>query len=302
MFKSFCRVLSAAVVMCFISCEPETKVEYVPVIQPESSGLFLMSVVFNTEELTAENVEVTISITREDIVKAGYVYTPQRTDWLNAREILNSESFVELIKNKNGKYVFSAAENGYYSIAAKDKDGYDIYRQEFVSNIDKIAPKEVYGLNAVYDSALQLINVSWKNLEPNDVDHCLVTCTKAGEVIETDVIIKGETYTLNNVRYDERYDYEFIVRAVDKAGNLTDGETSGVASLSHDSYTEIEGRMFEIVTFGSFPQTIKAADVTVDESVTKTAGMYTPLMWWERVYHIFTPEAEHLRAGAWRET
>ena len=39
--------------------------------------------------------------------------------------------------------------------------------------------------------------------------------------------------------------------------------------------TTIDGRTYELVTFGLWPQTIKAADITVDESVTQFHGAFT---------------------------
>ena len=177
------------------------------------------------------------------MAKVGYVYTASAPSFTSANDVLDSADFVALAKNASGKYVITAAVNGWYTIAAKDTEGFTSFTEEKITNIDRTAPGVVTDLCASYSKNTKKITVSWVNPAESDFYYVSLSYTKAGTAVASDVWISNGMYTVSGVEIDGD-EYVFSVYAVDKAGNkgaattasITPKEGVGVQSITLDRY------------------------------------------------------------------
>ena len=173
---------------------------------------------FSTTELTNKDVVITISTSKSNISRIGYVYSQVNPGWNDAQSILYSKNFVSAKKDENGNYRINATTNGYYTIAARDSDGLTAYSQEYISYIDKTAPSEVKDLFVEYDDNAKEIYLSWVRPADKDFEYTNISYTKAGVSVVSNAHITNDTYILSDIEGDGT-EYVFSVCAVDSAGN-----------------------------------------------------------------------------------
>ena len=221
----------------------------------------------STNEPTNQNVIITVTPSKERLSKTGFVYSQVEKNWGTAKSILNESDFVEITRDSNGNFTILAENNGWYAVAFRDAYGFRASCIVNVSVIDRTAPQDVSDIKADYNRKSNSITVSWTN--PTDEDfYCAVVSWTINGVVQDPDFSTGKSYTLKNVQNGE---YSFTVCSKDKAGNKSSGST---VNVDISSYVEINGVQFKILTFGSWPQTIKADDVTITDE-TKTVGMFT---------------------------
>ena len=194
------------------------------------SGALAIGTVLSTEELTNENITISVYITKTDLLKIGYVYSPSKVNWKNAKDVLDDSNFVDIVKSVDGKYKITASENGYYTIAVKDADGYLTYTEECISNIDNSAPEAAVSLNAKYNISSKTITVTWINPDDNDFDYVSLSYTKGGTVLVSNVQIKNGIYSIENVEIDGD-EYVFTLFSVDKVGNKSTSISTNVTPI-----------------------------------------------------------------------
>ena len=237
-----------------------------------TQGGFFMATELSTESLTNADVTITVSLTKTDMSKVGYVYTASAPSFANAREVLDSAGFVALTKNASGKYVVTAAVNGWYTIAAKDTDGFTAFARENITNIDKTAPAAVSGLTAKYRANTKKLTVTWANPTDTDLDYISLSYTKGGTAVVTDCHA-ASPYVLSDVEVDGD-EYVFSVKAVDKAGNesvvQTASVTPGIASVQgitlsryHFAYNDADQTVTAVAALSSADQIEEGTVVTI---------------------------------------
>ena len=157
---------------------------------------------------------------------------------------------------------FAATSNGTYTVAAVDYDGRRELSYITITNINKTVPKAPINLAASYDYSKKIITVTW-NTSDIDIDHYLVSYTKAGTVVKTDEVVTEKTYTVSSVEVEETEPaYEFSVKAVDVAENTGSSASASIIpkdaplvskielERNHFAYTE-SGTTFTATVYGS---------------------------------------------------
>lgn len=212
--------------------------------------------ILSTEEPTNQNVIITINLTNSELSKIGYVYSSSSLNFTSANAVLSSSRFVPITLDTDGKYKIIASVNGYYTIAAKDFNGYAVYTEEIISNTDKIAPANVGGLSVKYDKIAKSITVNWTNPTDSDFDYVSLNYTKDGSIAVSNKHIVGDTYTLEDVEIDGK-EYVFTVHAVDKAGNASDTSETTIIPTEGASVQSIELSRYHLA-YNDPDQTITA--------------------------------------------
>lgn len=210
--------------------------------------------VLSTEELTNQNVIITVNITQADISKIGYVYSSDNQNWNTANSILTNSDFISMQPDSNGKYQVVADKNGYYAFAVKNSDGYSTFTEEYITNIDKTAPGPVSNLIAKYNKNTKVLSVTWTNPTDSDFDYAVLGCTKGGVTVTSNVRITNGTYTLSDVESDGE-EFVFTVYAKDKVGNTSKSQTSNV--------TPVEGPTVQSITLSRYHWAFNDPDQTV---------------------------------------
>ena len=231
----------------------------------------------STTEITNEDVTVTVKAESSSTVSKIYYVSGLKTsvaDVLKGTEITTASSF-------------TAAENGTYTVAAVDYDGRREISYITISNIDKTAPKAPTNLAASYDYGKKTITVTWDSSD-SDIDHYLVSYTKAGTDVVTDEKVTEKTYTVSSVEVGDTAEvYAFTVKAVDKAGNTGNEATASVTpkaaplvskielERNHFAYTE-KGTTFTATVYGSnFDLISSQTDTTVKVQIVDPSNSVT---------------------------
>lgn len=210
--------------------------------------------VLSTEELTNQNVIITVNITQADISKIGYVYSSDNQNWNTANSILTNSDFISIQPDSNGKYQVVADKNGYYAFAVKNSDGYSAFTEEYITNIDKTAPGPVSNLIAKYNKNTKVLSVTWTNPTDSDFDYAILGYTKGGVTVTSNVRITNGTYTLSDVEVDGD-EYVFTVYAKDKTGNTSNLQTVNV--------TPVDGPKVQSMTLSRYHWAYNDPDQTV---------------------------------------
>ena len=166
----------------------------------------------------------------------------------------------------------TAAVNGWYTIAAKDTDGFTAFARENITNIDKTAPAAVSGLTAKYRANTKKLTVTWANPADTDLDYISLSYTKDGTAVVTDCHA-ASPYVLSDVEVDGD-EYVFSVKAVDKAGNesvvQTASVTPGVAGVQgitlsryHFAYNDADQTVTAVAALSSADQIEEGTVVTI---------------------------------------
>ena len=199
---------------------------------------FAIATVVSNQELTNEDVTITINISENELFKVGYVYSTARTFWINAKEVLYNSEFVPISVNTDGQYTVTAACNGYYTFAAMNSDGYYAMSEEYIMNIDKTPPGSISSLYAIYNFNNHSITVNWTNPDDSDLDYVGLSYTKDGITIVSEERITDSSYIINDVNPDES-EYVFTLHTVDKFGNTSNIETENVIPTENFSIKEL---------------------------------------------------------------
>lgn len=218
-----------------------------------SAASFAIATLLDKEELTNADVTITVNVTDTSIAKIGYVYSASQIDWANTKAVLNHANFTAITADSQGKYKITASVNGYYTVAAKNSQGFVVATEDYITNIDKTAPQSVSSLAAKYTTSTKKLTVTWTNPTDTDLDYVSLSYTKGGSSVATNVHATSP-YTLNDVEVDGD-EYVFTVYAVDKAGNKS---TSQTASL-----TPAEGVKVQSITLNRYHFAYNDADQTV---------------------------------------
>ena len=182
----------------------------------------------NTEELT--NKEVIIEVIVTGYSTAGYVYSKNKISWESADEVFENKNYCSFggIMNSytsiiNDKFTtgICASANGYYTIAVKGNDGKtSIYKEVYISNIDKDSTADIRDLTVEYVYKTKSIFLTWENPTDEDFSYISLSYTKGGTPIISDEHIIDSSYTIENVEIDGD-EYTFSLCAVDNVGNKT---------------------------------------------------------------------------------
>ena len=210
--------------------------------------------VLSTDELTNQNVIITVNITQADISKIGYVYSSDNQNWNTANSILTNSAFISIQPDSNGKYQVVADKNGYYAFAVKNSGGYSAFTEEYITNIDKTAPGPVSNLIAKYNKNTKVLSVTWTNPTDSDFDYAVLGYTKGGVTVTSNVRITNGTYTLSDVESDGE-EFVFTVYAKDKTGNTSNSQTVNV--------TPVEGPKVQSITLSRYHWAYNDPDQTV---------------------------------------
>ena len=210
--------------------------------------------VLSSEELTKQNVIITVNITQSDISKIGYVYSADAQNWNTANSILTNSGFISIQPDSNGKYQVIADKNGYYAFAVKNSEGYTAFTEEHITNIDKTIPASVSDLTAKYDRNTKVISVSWVNPADSDFDYAILSYTKNGVLATSNVRITNGAYSLSDVKVDGN-EYVFTVFATDKTGNTSKSQTVNV--------TPADGAKVQSITLNRYHLAYNDPDQTV---------------------------------------
>lgn len=237
-----------------------------------SIGSYAIATLLSTEELTKQDVTITVNITEENLSKVGFVYSESQIDWSNSKSVLTNASFTAITADSEGKYKITAGANGYYTVVARNNEGYVVATEDQISNIDKTAPAGVSGLTAKYTSNTKKITVTWTNPTDSDLDYISLSYTKGGTVVVTDFHTTSP-YALNDVEVDGS-EYLFSVKAVDKTGNfssvqmvnVTPAEGVGVQAIRLDRYHFAYNDSNQNITAVA---TLSNADLLSDDAVVK---------------------------------
>ena len=229
--------------------------------------------VLSTESPTNQNVIISINITKSNISKIGYVYSSTSTKFTNAKAVLMSKDFINIEPDVDGKYQINASLNGYYTVAAKDSEGYVTYIEEYISNIDKTPPATVSNLNAHYDRKSKTISVSWTNPADNDIDFVYLSYKRGGDKVVSDFKVSDVNYLVHNVDVDGKA-YEFSLCVVDNAGNISVSSSTRIIP-SNGAYVQAISLNRYHIAYNDPDQTITAvatiinADLIDDETIVK---------------------------------
>ena len=190
----------------------------------------VIETVRSTYELT-NKVIITVNVTKDSFLKIGYVYSVEKPDFKSANAVLRSSDFIPITKDSENKYTIEARENGYYTIAAKDTDGFVDYQQEVLTNLDPVVPGNINALQVKYNLNEKVLTATWTNPDDSDLAYVDFSYTKDGTLQIEDEHTKNESYSINNVGIDG-VEYEFTLFAVDLAGNTSEVSSVKVAPLS----------------------------------------------------------------------
>lgn len=177
---------------------------------------------------TSDDIQITVTVKCHNLSKVGYVYTAgKKSPYRSGKKIFDAQDDVKILTpGKDGKYVITADQNGVYSIAAMDEDGFNIYTDRVISNIDRIPPDVVINPFVTYNEDTKQLSVEWENPEDKDFDKVQVNLYKYPEDLEDDDIlvqsieVEGTSYTVENIVADGSY-YYFELCTIDKVGNIS---------------------------------------------------------------------------------
>lgn len=190
----------------------------------------VIETVRSTYDLT-NKVIITVNVTKNSFLKIGYVYSVEKPDFKSANAVLRSSDFIPITKDSENKYTIEARKNGYYTIAAKDTDGFVDYKQEVLTNLDPVVPGKINALQVKYNLNEKVLTATWTNPDDSDLAYVDFSYTKDGTLQIEDEHTKNESYSINNVGIDG-VEYEFTLFAVDLAGNTSEVSSVKVAPLS----------------------------------------------------------------------
>ena len=178
----------------------------------------------STEVLTNQPVLITVTPSKDSLLKIGYIYSVEKPDYAFANTILKNPEFVAVTQNSDGKYQITTMENGYYTIAAKDSDGFASYTVKQIKNIDMTVPalhpkynRDTKELTVIWDTAFAYVNFSY---------------TKGGTLQVENLQITNETYSISDVEVDGD-EYVFTVFTVDEIGNTGEPSTVSITPQIH---------------------------------------------------------------------
>ena len=237
-----------------------------------SIGSYAIATLLSTEELTNEDVTITVNVTEENLSKVGFVYSESQINWSDSKSILTNASFTAITADSEGKYKITATKNGYYTVAAKNGGGYVVATEDKISNIDKTAPAAVSGLTAKYRANTKKLTVTWTNPADTDLDYISLSYTKGGTAVVTDCHA-ASPYVLSDVEVDGD-EYVFSVKAVDKAGNESVVQTASVTpgivgvqgitlSRYHFAYNDADQTVTAVAALSSADQIEEGTVVTI---------------------------------------
>ena len=189
--------------------------------------------------------------------------------------------------------------NGTYTVAAIDEAGREEAEQIIIDNFDFTPPATVMGLTAVYSVVEEkdIVILNWTKPSTADFDHVEITytyndgSTNSQESAPVNVTSANKSFTVKTGDEAAAQTYKYFVKSVDKLGNksaampvsvaVVDGVVVGYQFHEVPEYLPVGvedgtlGKNGTYVYFGDWPQTIKADDVTVDETQTITKGDFT---------------------------
>ena len=223
-----------------------------------SIGSYAIATILSTEEITNEDVTITVHVTEDNLSKVGFVYSESQIDWSDSKSVLTNASFTAITADSEGKYKITARKNGYYTVVVKNSEGYVVATEDKISNIDKTAPAAVSGLTAKYATSTQKITVTWTKPTDSDLDYISLSYTKGGTAFVTDYHATSP-YVLSDIEVDGS-EYVFSVKAVDKTGNVSVVKTASV--------TPADGVRVQGITLSRYHFAYDDADQTVTAVVT----------------------------------
>ena len=204
----------------------------------------------------------------------------------------------------NAKWTFEIeatdeTANGTYTVAAIDESGREEAEQITIDQFDFTPPQIISELNAVYsvENENDIVILNWNNPSVSDFDHVEISYTYNDGSVDSDES-EAEIVSLNNKSFNVKVGtessakiYKYYVKSVDKLGNKSLAATRSVSvdPNTNAGYQFHEGPEYlpvgttngtlgtsgTYVYFGDWPQTIKADDVTVDETQSMTMGGFT---------------------------
>lgn len=168
---------------------------------------------YKSDGVTSESVKITEN-SPLSITLAPSTTEPTNKDVTVSVEVSSSDDVSEIAYVKGLSYKiddvlengygitsaksFTAAENGIFTVAAKDADGRREITWIEISNIDKTSPKAVLELAADYDRGEKKITLTWTTSD-SDIDHYLVSYSVDGTAKATDESVSESSYSLENV-------------------------------------------------------------------------------------------------------
>ena len=250
----------------------------------------------NTKVTVTANITTGSNVTKVVWKKNGSVI---------AKTLLaDTESANAKATNDNAKWTFDImaedeSANATYTVAAIDEAGREEAEQITIDNFDFTPPATVMGLTAVYSvvDEKDIVILNWTKPSTADFDHVEITytyndgSTNSQESAPVNVTSANKSFTVKTGDEATAQTYKYFVKSVDKLGNksaampvsvaVVDGVVVGYQFHEVPEYLTVGvedgtlGKNGTYVYFGDWPQTIKADDVTVDETQTITKGDFT---------------------------
>lgn len=274
-FAAFFTAILVITTAVFFACKTETDGATSTNDTTESKKQSLsIKTMLSTEGLTNQNVKVSVDVTTDGeslVKKVSY----QKGISYKVEEVL--ESGTDITEEKS----FEVSENGDYTIAASDSDGWREITWISVSNIDKTAPKSVVNFMALYDYGTEKITVTWDSSD-TDIDYYFISYKVGEETKASDEKVREKTYTLEKIEAGAVV-YTFTIKAVDKAGNVGTENSTSINSEAHALVSRIELDRYHI----AYSDTNKTINVTVygsnfdlidDTSAFKVQLVYTSVV------------------------
>lgn len=278
--KHFAVIFAAILVMTaavFFACKTETEPGGATSTSDTTASKkqsLSIKTMLSTEELTNQNVKVSVDVTtggESSVKKISY----QKGISYKVEEVLAGGT--DITEKKS----FEVSENGDYTIAASDTDGWREVTWITVSNIDKTAPKSVVNLMALYEYSTKKITVTWDSSD-TDIAHYLISYKIGDESKVADEKISRKIYELTNIEATG-VTYTFTIKAVDKAGNVGTEDSTSIKSEAQALVSRIELDRYHI----AYNDTNKTINVTVygsnfdlidDTSAFKVQLVYTSVV------------------------
>lgn len=186
----------------------------------------------STGELTNQPVSINVTTSKDSILKIGYVYSVNEPNFSFPNAVFKNSRFVAIMQDSEGKYVIAATESGYYTIVAKDTDGFASSTVKRITNIDTTAPATVNNLHPKYNRETKELTVTWTNPADNDFAYVNLSYTKGGTLKTENIQISNATYSISDVEVDGD-EYEFAVYATDQIGNTSEVLTARIVPKMH---------------------------------------------------------------------
>ncbi len=186
----------------------------------------------STEVPTNQPVLITVIPSKDSLLQIGYVYSVERPNYAFANAILRNPEFVAITQNSEGKYQITATESGYYTIVAKDNDGFTSSTIKYITNIDTTPPASVGSLHPKYNRDTKVLSLTWTNPADSDFAYVNLSYTKDSTLqVENEQII-NETYSISNVEVDGD-EYVLTVYTTDQVGNRSESLTARITPKIH---------------------------------------------------------------------